>query len=332
MAPIVRLAVKNDAPALRQTPGNSGKWKDLQFVGGDGDIDDDWLVVYDDPGILNQTWAPKERRIIFITEPPEVKDYYAHYLNQFGIAVSPMRLKGFEGVWLQQHGSLLWFIGPSYDELQAANYEDKSFDLSIVCSAARKYEQHRRRFEFVTKLKEIFGDKLHWYGRGIQKVSSKAEAISPYRYSIALENNIVEHFWTEKLADVYLGSSFPFYAGGANLQRYFPEGAFEYIDLDNPRAAAAKIERAIETGLFEKRLPLIRAARQKILDDYNLCNEIWNVIQKFGPAAQKVPSLSKPERIFKRKSGLRSWGLELPRRVRRHFAQRKYCYEGNGPI
>lgn len=324
---LVRLSVHtNSAQPFSQTPGHSGVWKDLQFTAGTGDLGEDWLVVYDEPGILTQTRAPKERRIIFITEPPEVKNYYTHYLNQFGIAVSPMPLKGFKGVWVQRHGALAPLLGRSYDQLQAENYDEKSFDLSIVCSNARKYEQQRRRFEFAGQLKDILGERLHWFGRGVQPVKGKAEAIFPYRYSIAIENNCIEHFWTEKISDIYLGCAFPFYDGGPNLQRYFPAGSFEYIDIEDPKGAAAKIESAIKDGIFEQRIPLLKEARQKVLNEYNLFNEVWRVIHEAAPAAKTLPALRKPQLILSRKHGMRSWALDQPRRVKRTLQWLEHRY------
>jgi hypothetical protein len=182
---VVQLA---NGPSLWQRFSRNGTWKDLQFVPGEM-TEADWFVTYDDSPALTRTRVPKERRIIFITEPPQIKNYYAHFINQFGIAVSPMPLKRFKGKWIQRHGALVWYLGPTLEQLRAENCSAKQFDLSVVCSSARKFPEHRRRFEFVSKLKDILGERLHWYGRGVRDIDTKAEAIIPYRYSIAIENN-----------------------------------------------------------------------------------------------------------------------------------------------
>lgn len=305
------------AQHLAQTPRGEGLWKDLHFVPSGEDCDGDWLVVYDDPGERITTRVPKERRILFVSEPPAVKDYYPHFVNQFGVVVSPMRIKGFNGVWVRQQPALVWFFGAGYDELLAANYDEKRFELSVVCSSARKFEAHRRRFEFVQALKDIFGERLHWYGRGIRDLARKGDAIIPYRYSIAIENNDIEHFWTEKLSDIYLGQAFPFYSGGPKLDRYFDPNAFETIDISDARGAADKILRVIEAKTYEERLPLLKTARRQILEEYNLFNEVWKLIPKLSLRAGAVPRLAKAQAIASRKAGLRSWMLDQPRRVRR---------------
>src|SRR5262249_23999117 len=111
-----------------------GTWKDLQFVPGDV-TEADWLVTSGDGLPRVRTQVPKERRIIFITEPPQIRDYYPHFINQFGIAVSPMPIKGFKGTWIQRHGALMWFFGRTLEQLKVADYSEKLFDLSVVCSS-----------------------------------------------------------------------------------------------------------------------------------------------------------------------------------------------------
>src|SRR5215469_12072602 len=134
---VVQLA---NGPSLWQEFSRDGTWKDLQFVPG-GMTEADWFVTYGDLPPLTRTQVPKERRIIFITEPPQIKDYYPHFINQFGIVVSPMPLKGFKGKWIQRHGALTWFLGPTLEQLETADYSGKLFDLSVVCFSARKFPE-----------------------------------------------------------------------------------------------------------------------------------------------------------------------------------------------
>jgi hypothetical protein len=300
-------------------------WKDLQFVPGEV-TDADWFVTYDAPPGHTSTRVPKERRIIFVTEPPQIKNYYSHFINQFGIAVSPRPLKGFKGKWIQRPAALNWYFGRTIEELKSADYSEKLFDLSVVCSSARKFHEHRRRFEFVSKLKEILGERLHWYGRGIRDIDTKAEALIPYRYSIAIENNYIEHFWTEKIADTFLGCAFPFYIGTPNLERYFDPRSFQYLDLDDPVRSAKIIEKTIEAKTFEKRLPLIREAREKVLMEYNFLNQIWQAIKESEAEVTWEPRAPAPQTLRGRKSGLRSWFLDQPRRMRRTLEWLEHRY------
>ena len=104
----------------------------------------------------------------------------------------------------------------------------------------------------VERLVRHFGSRLSRYGRGFKPIPDKAEAILPYRYHITLENSSVKDYWTEKLADAYLGGAYPLYWGCPNLADYFPSDAFTMIDIDDPDTAIATIEKAIDNDYFPK--------------------------------------------------------------------------------
>jgi hypothetical protein len=177
---------------------------------------------------------------------------------------------------------------------------DKQSELSVICSAKTLSIDHNRRLLFVSKLKTLLGERLHWYGRAVRDVADKADAIRPYRYHIVLENNFLDHFWTEKIADAYLGLAFPFYSGCPNLGEYFDPKAFEYIDIDDPIGAAEKIESALASNAFESNLASLREARRKVMFEYNLFNETRNAILAFQNLRGSSP-LEVPTKIYPRK-------------------------------
>ncbi len=319
MTTAVRLCTRHHPQLFaRQTPGNDGVWRDLRFVFDEDSEKVDWLLCYDEPKDTIKTRVPLARRILFVTEPPGIKDYHRAYLKQFGVLVSPQRYDNFGGAWLQRHSALSWHFGidkrqPSWEaavipfsSLNSTNYE-KPFELSVICSNAAKLSVHRSRFEFVSALKDLLGDQLHWYGRGVRDIGDKAEAIGPYRYHIAIENNFVDHFWTEKIADTYLGGAFPFYSGCGNLDEYFSPDAFLRIDMGNPEASAQTIKAAIADNVFEKRASAIAEARRKILFEYNLYNEVWKAIRGIEPTPEKSPLLLRSQNIYPVKSGPIAW-------------------------
>lgn len=295
------------ASLFRQTPEGDGVWKDAHFLAQSDECGADWLVVSDDPHGPLITRVPPQRRILFTTEPPVVKRYHAHYANQFGFLVSPMRVPGFRGKWIQRHGALPWmFSHENLHQSSSSTTPEKSHDLSVICSHARKYSDHRRRYEFVSQLKHLLGDRLHWYGKGIQPIKHKAEAILPYKYSIAIENNYIEHFWTEKIADIYLGYAFPFYSGGKNIDRYFNPSSFCYLDIDDAQRSAETILQTLEQNLYESRNTVLSEARVKVLNEYNFFNEAWKMVSTFHQERKDVPQLAKEQYIKTNRSGMRS--------------------------
>ncbi len=121
----------------------------------------------------------------------------------------------------------------------------------------------------VRALKEILGDQLDFYGRGIRDIQDKWEAIVPYRYHIAIENSEVEHYWTEKLADSFLGGAFPFYIGAPNIHAYFEPSSLCLLPSGSPVEAADIIREAIENNVAEQSKAARKRARDLVLNAYN---------------------------------------------------------------
>jgi hypothetical protein len=122
------------------------------------------------------------------------------------------------------------------------------------------------------------GDELHLFGRGINPISNKAEAMDDFKYHIAVENHIEPHHWTEKIADCFLAYCLPFYYGPPNISDYFPEDAVIPIDIFDIDGTEKIIRSSIAEGLYEKRLPAIIEARSRVLNDYNLMNVIAKLV------------------------------------------------------
>src|SRR5690242_13571878 len=98
-------------PWLRQTPKGDGAWENLTFLLNEPETPYDWLVVYDEPPQALKTTVPREKRILFITEPPGIKTYPKAFLAQFGTVVSPYDLPGVTGRFVRRQTALPWHYG-----------------------------------------------------------------------------------------------------------------------------------------------------------------------------------------------------------------------------
>ena len=296
---------------FRQTPNGDGVWHDLEFIRSDPDKTAHWLVVFDQPYKDLTVRIPWQRRILFLTEPPEIKIYPMAYLNQFGIVVSPMRLSGsYRGTQLNQQSALPWHYGVNMDQADRRNgaldwralasgpNKNKTEFLSVICSNKRKTTQQRHRLEFVEYLQKRLGDSVHVFGRGFRQIPDKADAIAPYRYHIVLENNLIDHFWTEKLADSYLGGAYPFFAGCANIDTYFSSWTFSAIDIRNPLRAADVIETALDTNLYDKGIDHLNEARIRVMEVHNLFAVCSTLLRRFAQANPNGLDFVGQEKIY----------------------------------
>lgn len=270
----------------RQLPGDGTRWGPCEFLFDRDARDYDWVVVYNDlPSRGTERFSlgeevlacPPSHTVLVTTEPSSIKAYGSRYVAQFGHVLTS------QAPWALAHPSriysqpaLHWIYGLGsgrvigYDELAAAPVPEKTEVISTVCSSKQqRHTLHKQRFDFTARVKAALPE-LEVFGRGVRPVDDKAEALDPYRYHIAIENQIAPHHWTEKLADAFLGFTLPFYCGCPNVAEYFPEESFIPIDIGDPDGAVALIHTAIAEGAYEKRLPAILEARRRVLDEHNL--------------------------------------------------------------
>lgn len=306
----------NEALWLRQFPGQNPVWGNCRFVFDRTAREYDWLVVFDDLpaqsgqgkySAAEELACPPEHTLFITREPSSVTAYGLVFLNQFAYV-----LTGQEDWAIRHPGkihsqpALNWFYGLGTDHVldidhMAANPpEKKTKTISTVCSAkAQKHTLHHRRVQFVEELQKHLPE-LERFGKGVQAMDDKAEALDPFRYHIAIENHICDHWWTEKLSDAFLGLTLPFYCGAPNATDYFPAESFIPINIRDFEGSLKTIREAIRNNEYEKRLPAIREARRQVLEKYNTFAVLAKLIEeRHSPSA--VP-MSEPEPIGERGS------------------------------
>lgn len=274
---------------FRQTPGGLGAWEDWQFRIADTSLGDDWLVVFDDLHTPVETDLPKARRALVVSEPPGIRAYRPGFLNQFGLLLSPMAIPGFSGLHVATDVGLPWFIGLdmsdaagarsrwTFEEIRDLPMGEKQHALSAVISTKAILPRHRRRLDFVHALAERMGADFRLFGRGFTEVHDKAEAILPFSHHLAIENNVEESFFTEKLCDAYLGWSLPIFSGCADIERHFPAGSLICFDLEAPDALD-RVVAGFAAPIDAARRVAIAEARERVLYRANLFARLREVL------------------------------------------------------
>ena len=285
----------------------------LKFVLDPLTRDYDWFVVYDDlPRSRDERFplnsevlaCPPENTILLTYEPSSVKFYGDDYANQFAYVLTSQEPKALSHVGRHDAPPVgKWYYGGVADALKHASPPEKSEQVCTFQSTKRmgRHTLHRKRFAFQTVLTQLMPE-LDIYGRDIRYVEKKAECLDRYRYTIAIENHIGLHHWTEKLSDSFLGYCLPFYFGCPNAAVYFPEESFIPIDIENPRAVVDTIRVAIASDEYERRLPAIIEARRRVVEEYNLPNIVGDMIAKVAGKGHAAPlaDLRHPARIYSR--------------------------------
>ena len=168
-------------------------------------------------------------------------------------------------------------IDRSWDFLVNAPVPVKTEEVCMISSSLNIIPGHRERLQFIERL--VQSDlRFSLWGRGDEFkkhpnyrgfAPKKWDALAPCKYSIVVENSIVPFYWTEKITDNLLAFTLPLYHGSPNVSKFLPEDCYIPIDIHDP-FCVDKIKDIVTSGEYEKRLPAIIEAREKILHEQNL--------------------------------------------------------------
>jgi len=280
------------ARLCRQSQDGAGRWNDL-WMSPDHREPDCWLVVNAPRrhgAWRNQRHRP-ERTILWSVEHSQAtwrRTYnYSRWEHdpRYRVVLNHRRRLN----WVEFH------IGHDYEHLKATT-PDKGRTLSAIASGMYTLPGHTRRIDFLRNLDgrdlsflatpfDHFGfDNRHGltHYRGPLQAYQKESGLDPYRYSIAVEAIDEPNYVTEKFFDCILCETLPFYWGCSNLEQWFDPECFVRLDLENPDAAYLTLRQTIEADEWTRRLPAIRRAKQRILDEYNLFPVLETVVREFA--------------------------------------------------
>jgi hypothetical protein len=89
--------------------------------------------------------------------------------------------------------------------------------ISMISSTKNFCQGHQYRLDWVSKLQKD----LDLYGRGFREISYKEEALRDYMFSIVIENDSYETYFTEKILDCFACGTIPIYHGSPDISTFF---------------------------------------------------------------------------------------------------------------
>ena len=232
----------------------------------------DYYVVINCPPIT--VFPDPKKTILFQMEPNMSKS--KHLWGEW--AEPNKKLFKFCGVHEDHYNNSEWHLGKTYTQLcNDTINKNPSLDTVISGVLSDKYADpgHKLRVDFA-KFLEKKGVETHVYGgnkfewvnyKGTLPYHNKDDAILPYKYVFNAENNAIPNYFTEKLLDGILGESLVFYWGCPNIYDFIDKRAFVKLDLLDFEKDYEIIEKAIRENWWEQRLPYIKDAKKKILNE-----------------------------------------------------------------
>ena len=88
--------------------------------------------------------------------------------------------------------------------------------ISIISSNKTFLTGHKLRHEVISKI-----PKLDVYGRGYKEIPTKLDGLKDYKFSIAIENDKVDYYFTEKIIDCFITGTIPIYWGCPSIGNFF---------------------------------------------------------------------------------------------------------------
>ena len=251
-----------------------------------------------------------KKNIIFIgSETIYKEDYFLKnskikFLNQFDSIFSP------KSIYLDESENtppfLPWTLRGSpyfkYQESDIEYYENlyptKNKKMSVYSSAKDITDHQKLRVNFLNILQNRFDEDIDFFGGNFNETKTKETGILNYKYHIVIENNIYKNIISEKILDSYLGLSYPLYSGGSNLEEFFPKDSFTKLDLNDFNESIQKIEYILENDFYDKKVEVLKNARNIVLKDFNLIYRIDEIVEN---KLLLPENLKKIERIYSKK-------------------------------
>jgi hypothetical protein len=295
-------------PFIKQLRSFSYTWDNCQFFINEEIPECDLWVVYGGLGKQESTLCSPDKTLFITNEPPSVKIYQNKFLKQFGAIITCHKNIRHPNVIFNQQ-ALPWWVGhkvyadsrddteysKTYDELKSMRPIQKTKLLSVIVSNKTFTRGHEERLVFMEKLTEALGSDIDVFGFGSNTIEDKWDAIAPYKYHIVLENSAYYNYWTEKLADAFLGQSYPIYYGCPNIYDYFSPSALSIIDINNPENAIDVIKKIITSKKYESSVKDVEIAKNLILDKYQIFPMLCEYANTYRAQRDKIYLTLKPE-------------------------------------
>lgn len=102
----------------------------------------------------------------------------------------------------------------------------KSKLISMITSRKTMTEQQTFRVNFADSNKH----KLDLFGNGYQPIPEKEYGLTKYMFSVCIENDTYDTYFTEKILDCFASATIPIYKGTKNITKYFNPDGIIFLD------------------------------------------------------------------------------------------------------
>ena len=256
-----------------------GSWKpDFEELKKIDNSKDQFIVFTDKFFTHAKYFPPKIKKIAWTMEPrkydPAAYEELEKEIESFDLILT------WDKHLLKKHQDKCQFIPP--DGVFVENYsvfinkKPKSKLVSHVYSDKKILEGHRLRHEIASRIE---GNKnVDFWGSGSsQPMEKKSESLNDYMFSIAIENNRDENYFTDKILDCFATKTIPIYWGAPNIGKWFNLDGI--ITFENTDHLCSILENLSFDDYWSKQSAVIENYK-KSLEYYDYDNFIFRAIRK----------------------------------------------------
>lgn len=300
MGYIVKLTTPWSHDFYMRTPRGTGIFGEYKFEIDNAVAECDYWFVWGDLPKRTHVKCPPENIYYITDEAHNRRKFNKDFLQQFPSVITQRGDISHSNI-IKTHDLGIWHFPINYDTIEGLQEVPKSKEISAVSSDLTFLDGHKLRFAFINQLIGHYKSKIDVYGRGINAIENKFDAIAPYRYSVAIENSFLPNYFTEKIFECFLTLTFPIYFGCPNLEDYFDERSFARIDIKDLAKSIAIIDDVIRYDIHTERLTYIKEAKKLFLEKYMVFPALVNILKNASmtkAAFRKKSCVKFPEREF----------------------------------
>ena len=154
-------------------------------------------------------------------EPPSVNNQAVEqYLSMEGNKFD-LILTYYTSILKSKKKAKLFYFGDSWIKKKSESI-DKTRKVSFVTSNKNFTPGHAIRMKVVDSL-HLGLARFDLYGRGFNPIEKKEQGLNDYKFSIVIENEFMENWFTEKIVDCFRTKTIPIYKGCPNIKDFYNE-------------------------------------------------------------------------------------------------------------
>jgi hypothetical protein len=173
---------------------------------------------------LPTTIVDADFKVLVQIEPPSIKDIVQMIIysqNKFDIIFAWNN-----DILNKCPNSVLFPFGSCWINEEDQKINEKTKEISIIASPASRTVGHKLRHDIIqSNIME-----LDLFGGGYNPIENKITALKDYRFSIIIENEKIDNWFTEKIIDCLMTGTIPIYWGCPNIGNYFDTRGFIIVD------------------------------------------------------------------------------------------------------